>query len=196
MDKDLIKFVDATEVHVELIYNWRNQPFIREVMYDSEPIKWENHLNWFQNILTNEQKVVKILYYKEIPYGLANFQMTDASANVGEWGFYIGEQQAPKGMGTVLAYEMLEFLFKELNVRKVCAKVIDYNEVSLHFHKKVGFIQEGVLRKHILKNERYCDVHVFSIFKEEWLKRKIALEKIYINDESKMGRSRKEVYAT
>lgn len=180
LDKQLIKLINATEEHIKLIYNWRNQQFIREVMYNSELIKWENHLNWFHSVLTNNQKYLKILYYNNIPYGLANFQMTNANANVGEWGFYIGEKESPKGMGTVLAYKMLEFLFEELNVRKVCAEVIDFNETSLHFHKKVGFIQEGVLRKHILKNNRYSDVYVFSIFKEEWLKRKIELEKMFV----------------
>lgn len=179
MEKHLIEFIDASNVHLELIYRWRNQEFIRKVMYNSDPLKWNNHVKWFNSFLQNEQKYLKILYYGGVPYGLANFQVTDVNANVGTWGFYIGDERAPKGMGTILAYKMLEYLFEKLNIRKVCAEVIDYNEISLHFHKKIGFVQEGILRKHILKNGNYCDVYIFSIFKEEWLKRKSELEKIF-----------------
>ena len=179
MEKHLVKFVDATEEHLQLIYNWRNQQFIRELMFNSDILEWENHAKWFRGVLKDEQKYVKILYYNDVPYGLANFQMTDSLSNVGEWGFYIGEQKAPKGMGTVLAYKMLEFLFEQLNIRKVCAQVIDYNEVSLHFHKKIGFSNEGMLRKHIIKNGKYYDIYIFSIFKDEWLNKKNELENLF-----------------
>ena len=171
-----IKFVDVSTEHIELIYHWRNEPFIREVMYNSEIIQWENHQQWFQKALNDEKKVMKILYYDNSPYGFANFHYTNVKANSGEWGFYIGNPYAPKGMGKLLAYEMLNFLFNEFKVRKVCAEVIDFNEKSLRFHEKVGFKKEGVLRKHILKNECYCDIHLFSIFYDEWTSCKLILE--------------------
>lgn len=182
MQKHLIQFVDATEEHTELIYTWRNKESIRKVMYNSEPLQWEKHVNWFQNALLNDQIYIKILYYDNVPYGVANFRIIDAESKTGEWGFYIGEKEAPKGIGTVLAYSILQFLFEEVMIRKVCAEVIDYNERSLHFHKKVGFTQDGLLRKHILKNGEYCDIYLFSIFKDEWLKMKSELEKILFTE--------------
>lgn len=177
MHKEKLKLVNLTQNHKELIFNWRNEPFIRSVMFNSEIIKWENHLKWFNSLAQNENQFVKILSYDNVPYGVANFSIADLNNSVGEWGFYIGEKDAPKGMGKALAYMMLNFLFDELNIRKVCAEVIDYNEVSLKFHEKVGFKSEGILRKQIYKNDRYCDVHLFSIFKEEWVVTRKLIEK-------------------
>ena len=174
-----MKLVDVAEEHIELIFKWRNKSFIRAVMYNSEPIVWENHVAWFQSVLESDTKYLKILYYNQIPYGVANFALKDLESNVGEWGFYIGEQNAPKGMGTALAYKMLGFLFEEANVRKVCAEVIDFNERSIHFHGKVGFQQDGVLRKHIFKNNHYCDIYLFSYFQDEWREKKQQLEKLF-----------------
>lgn len=181
MRRDFIKFVDATEEHIELIYNWRNQPFIREVMYNSDFIKWEDHVNWLRSVFQDEMKFIKVLYYKDVPYGIANFHLTNKVSGFGEWGFYIGDKNAPRGMGKVLAYSMLNFLFEEVKIRKVCADVLDFNRVSLNFHEKVGFKQDGILREHIYKNSRYCDVHLFSIFEEEWMNRKKFLEKELFN---------------
>ncbi|OCS89628.1 UDP-4-amino-4,6-dideoxy-N-acetyl-beta-L-altrosamine N-acetyltransferase [Caryophanon latum] len=180
--KQQVEFVDATKEHMQLIYKWRNQLFIREVMYNSEHLQWEYHIKWFENNLIDDQVYMKILYYEGMPYGLANFRLTDNQSNLGEWGFYIGVKEAPKGMGMLLGYYMLQFLFEEVMIRKVCAEVIDYNERSLHFHKKVGFTQDGLLRKHILKNGEYCDIYLFSIFKDEWLKMKSELEKMLFTE--------------
>lgn len=171
-----MKLKDVTEEHLKIIFKWRNEKSIREVMYNSDQILWENHLEWFQSILKNSRKYQKIFYYNEIPYGIANFTLNDCEASVGEWGFYIGERKAPKGLGTGLAYKMLEFLFEDLKIRKICAEVIDFNERSIYFHKKVGFKQEGILRKQILKNNEYRDIHLFGYFSEDWGKNKEILE--------------------
>ena len=85
-----------------------------------------------------------------------------------DWGFYIGEQTAPKGLGTVLGYKALEYIFEQLKMRKVCAEVLDYNEASIHFHKKLGFIEEGRLQEHVFKDGAYHDVILMGMFAENW----------------------------
>lgn len=181
MNKDSINFRDVTSEHIEIIYNWRNELSIRKVMYNSDFLKWEEHINWFESLLKDDSRFMKILYYEDIPYGIANFYYSDCKANVGNWGFYIGDKNAPKGMGKVLAYAMLEFLFYELNVRKVSGEVLEFNSISINFHEKIGFTKEGVLRKHILKNEQFYDVYLYSIFKNEWEEKKVDVEKIFVN---------------
>lgn len=176
MNRELVKLVNVTEEHKQMIYNWRNQNHIRKVMYHSDFISWESHSTWIKNILKEENRILKVLYYNQIPYGIANFYKLDEKASVGEWGFYIGEKSAPKGMGKLLAYSMLNFLFEEQGIRKVCAEVIEFNDISLNFHKKIGFTLDGVLRQHILKEARYQDVYLFSIFYDEWLKQRLQLE--------------------
>ena len=181
MQKHHIKFVDASKEHMELIYHWRNDSFIRNVMYNSEVIKWEKHVQWFQSAIKDETRFIKILYYKNTPCGVANFKITNKDFNIGEWGFYIGEKNAPKGIGKILAYKMLSYLFEDLKIRKVCAEVLDYNEVSLNFHLKVGFQQEGILREQIIKNNKYCDVYLFGFLSKEWSDKKKELEKGLFN---------------
>lgn len=167
LDLTLCSLQEINPNYVQLVLNWRNQKHIREMMFNSEIIQLEEHKNWIAS-LDNDYKMAKVFCYDGLPMGVVNFTYLNSEANIGEWGFYIGNIKAPRGMGTLLGYTAINFLFNDLNIRKLCAEVLSFNKVSLNFHRKLGFTEDGVLRKHVLKNENFCDVHVFSVFKNEW----------------------------
>lgn len=48
-------------------------------------------------------------------------------------------------------------------------KWIDFNERSLRMHRKLGFREEGRLRKIDFKNGEYHDRVMFGLLREEWL---------------------------
>lgn len=181
MIRNNLKLKDLAEEHLELVFNWRNETFIRNVMFDSNLIKWENHIKWFNTVRQANNKICKVFYYDEIPLGVANFQFTDALRNSGEWGFYLGERDTPKGMGKALAYTMLNFLFEEIGIEEVRAKVLDYNEVSLKFHEKVGFKQEDILKGDIYKDNKLYDIYTYRLLEEEWLQARKILEQELFN---------------
>lgn len=54
-----------------------------------------------------------------------------------------------------------------LGLRRLEAKVYEYNVLSMNSLKRHGFRQEGVLRKAGYQDGRYWDVVVFGILKEE-----------------------------
>ena len=172
-----LELIDVNPSHIDLLYNWRNQDHIREVMFDSREIAYYNHKKWFSSVLENENVYYKVLTVDHVPYGVANFHYTNKNDRIGYWGFYIGEVKAPKGMGTILCTKMLDFLFWELNVHKVCAEVLAFNERSLGFHEKMGFKKEGILKEHTFKDNKYIDVHLYGIFKSEWTLKKSLLNK-------------------
>lgn len=166
---------DLKDINTEdsnLILRWRNQLNIRAVMKNSDVLGKEEHEKWLKKVINSDNYKIKIFYFNNVAYGLGNFKLLTPSKEIGEWGFYIGESTATKGMGTALGYTFLNYIFDELKIRKVCAEVFDYNEISLYFHQKLGFKQDEILREHIFKNGRYCDVHLFSIFREEWLEKR------------------------
>ncbi|OLN24028.1 UDP-4-amino-4,6-dideoxy-N-acetyl-beta-L-altrosamine N-acetyltransferase [Domibacillus antri] len=159
---------DIEEKDLKRILEWRNQEWIRRVMYHSEEISMEQHLSWFKNLQSSETAVTKLFYYDGIPYGVLNVNNIHSQHSRCEWGFYIGEQNTPKGMGTILGFTALHYIFNELNIRKLCAEVIGSNQKSRAFHEKMGFSGEGILRKHIIKDEKEEDVFLYGMFQYEW----------------------------
>ena len=54
-----------------------------------------------------------------------------------------------------------------LGLRRIEAKVYEYNALSANSLRRNGFHQEGVLRKAGYQDGRYWDVFVFGILKDE-----------------------------
>ena len=53
-------------------------------------------------------------------------------------------------------------------MRKICAQVIESNQISQKFHEKLGFKLDGILRRHIKRDSHYENIYVYSLFIEEW----------------------------
>ncbi|RLZ08027.1 GNAT family N-acetyltransferase [Faecalibacter macacae] len=87
------------------------------------------------------------------------------------------------GVNTHCKYLILNYAFENLSIERVELNADLRNERSIAAMKKIGFQQEGILRKHTYLPDGFKrDTIVFSILKEEWENEvKIVLErKIFI----------------
>jgi len=169
---------DIKESNLKQILDWRNQESIRQVMYNSDIILMDQHVQWFKRLQKSETAISKIFYYDQVPYGVLNINQIDRINNKCEWGFYIGANNAPKGMGTILGFTSLNYIFNELLIRKLSAEVLNINKKSATFHQKLGFIQEGLLRKHIIKDGTYIDILLYGLLKEEWEEHSVNIQRM------------------
>ena len=46
------------------------------------------------------------------------------------------------------------------------------NKKVIKMHKKFGFIEEGILRESVFKNNQYYNIHYISMLKSEWANNK------------------------
>lgn len=153
---------------------WRNSDRIRVTMFTDHVITPEEHRKWFED-MDNSDKVYFIFELDCIPVGLSNFTEIDWLNNRCFWGFYIGETEVPRGTGLLMGYLSMEYAFEQFKIRKVCSHVLAGNKVSLNYHKKLGFSEEGLFKQHIKKNDRYEDVIYLALFNDDWLKNKTIL---------------------
>lgn len=75
-----------------------------------------------------------------------------------------------RGYGKKALQHSLQYCFDELGMNKVSTFSFDFNDKWLAIVQDAGFVQEGCLRQHALKNGDYCDKLLFSILKEEYEK--------------------------
>lgn len=100
------------------------------------------------------------------PVGHINFKI-DPASSVAEWGFYI-RPGAERGTGRRMGSAALDFAFHDQKLHKVVGQVLDYNVASKKMHCSLGFTQEGVLREHVLIENRRCDLFCYGILAYEW----------------------------
>ncbi len=160
--------VDLQENHRDLLFKWRNQKHIRINMYHDQIISPQAHNLWFDRALASNGIIGKIMVWKDTPLGFVNFTNFDPVNNRCEWGFYIGEPKAPKGAGKIMGILALDYIFHVQHIRKLCAEVLSVNHKSLQYHQRLGFVEEGRLKEHLLRNNGYIDVIVYALFPQKW----------------------------
>ncbi len=169
---------------LELVLRWRNSDHIRKFMYKDNIISFDEHQAWYDRIEMDKTKIYLIFSYKDQPAGLIYFtEINDVDSNC-IWGFYLGEHDIPKGSGTVMGYLAMKYIFEQKGIRKVSGEVLGFNEPSRKFFARLGFTEEGIKRKHILRDDKYIDVYLFSLLANEWSEKyKDELENMFSSNE-------------
>src|SRR5262249_43351780 len=78
------------------------------------------------------------------------------------------EDSAGHGGGIVATALLLDWLFQSLPLRKVYHEVYGYNAGVVGMCRKLGMVEEGVLRGDRYWNGAYWDLHVFALYREAW----------------------------
>ncbi len=85
-----------------------------------------------------------------------------------ELGYWLGADSWGRGFATEAGDAMLDFGFRELEVLRIYAQVLEGNAASCHVLDKLGMLEEGVRRSHIRKGRRLCDVTLYGMLRDEW----------------------------
>lgn len=85
---------------------------------------------------------------------------------IGEYGIMMGDKPSwGKGYGREATLLVIDFCFSEaVGLRKIMLGVVQENVAAVQLYKKVGFVVEGVYKKHAFHEEKWCDVIRMSIF--------------------------------
>ena len=98
------------------------------------------------------------------------FQLRELEPGFGtaEWGFAIGSAYWGTGVFQDGADLMIDFAFETVGVHRLEARAAVKNGRGNGALKKVGAVQEGLLRKSFLKNGEYLDQALWTILNDEW----------------------------
>lgn len=91
----------------------------------------------------------------------------------GTVGIFIGQEEyLGRGYGTDAMTVLVDFLFNETNLNKLCLNVFSFNERAIKSYKKCGFVVEGTLRQQLFRFGRYHDELRMGLLRSEWEARK------------------------
>jgi L-amino acid N-acyltransferase len=82
--------------------------------------------------------------------------------NTAEISVYVDKKEQGQGIGNRLMARIIEFARKN-KLHVVIARIAGENEISVHLHKKYGFIYVGSLKEVGYKFDRYIDVHLMQL---------------------------------
>ncbi|MEY4096136.1 MAG: hypothetical protein RLZZ53_3335 [Acidobacteriota bacterium] len=115
-----------------------------------------------------------------VPHGMTTaiglFQLRQLEPGFGtaEWGFAIGSAFWGTGMFKDGAELVVNFAVETIGVLRLEARAAVANGRGNGALRKLGAVQEGVLRRSFLKNGQFLDQMLWSILGDEWRKAKSA----------------------
>ena len=169
---------------LDLVLKWRNSPEIRKVMFSDHVISLAEHQRWFAGTQRNrDQSRHWIFECNGNPLGQVNITQIDKENRRCYCGFFIGAVDAPPGSGSVMGFLVLEKLFETMDMNKLCSEVLATNTVSINYHKKLGFVEEGYFKEHVIKQSSLEDIVCLAYFLNAWHQRKSILFDRLFGDE-------------
>jgi ribosomal-protein-alanine N-acetyltransferase len=100
--------------------------------------------------------------------GIFQVRALTSDIRTAEWGFAIGSGFWGSGLFVEGARLVLGFAFDQLGVHRLEARCSVENGRGNGALRKVGAVQEGVLRQSFLKDGRYHDQALYSILAADW----------------------------
>ena len=104
--------------------------------------------------------------------GLFQIRSLEPGFGSAEWGFALGSTYWGSGVFAESAALVLDFVFEIMQVHRVEARAAVRNGRGNGALRKIGAVQEGVLRRAFLRNGEYLDQVLWSIVSEDWIQAK------------------------
>ena len=97
-------------------------------MINQKIISYSTHKSWYEALKKNKRQKVLIIYFNNLPIGLATIKEIDKVNKTCTWGFYIGEKSF-RYLGLLVEIKLIDIMFNSRNhnysTTNTIAKIIE-----------------------------------------------------------------------
>lgn len=131
---------------MELVFNWSNDALTRANSYNSEPILFETHKQWFESKLKAVDSYLFIAQRGQVPVGLVRYDIKSDHAVVG---ILLDEKHRGKGYAVDMLRDSARIYFKS-GTLPIQAYIKEGNLASVKSFQKAGyqFLKKETVQQH------------------------------------------------
>lgn len=158
-------FQSLQKEQLELVWQWRNSPRIKQNMHNYAPVKWDEHCAWFEKLQKDPSRQFYVFLQNQRPIGVLNF--SDMHTTRPEWGCYLGETNVWPGSGIILELAALDFAASQSQFSHLVAQVLSFNQAANKMHKVFEYEQVSMEKG----GQRNCldyDILHYSYELKQW----------------------------
>jgi diamine N-acetyltransferase len=151
---------------------WRNNTSLKKMaMMHPFPITEMVEKQWYEGIMNSRND--KVIYFTiclnpDKPIGFIHLNNISYINKNCYLGIVIGDPEVKsKGYGIDTMNTIISYAFNTLNLIKITVEVAEINKPAINLYNKLGFVEEGRLRKQFFNNGSYIDVIVLSLFRRD-----------------------------
>lgn len=149
----------------------RQNPDIFKFMFFGAISNGGDFLNWLETQEKITDRLTFAVYSKRIKKYVGMFSILNVDENHGraELGsIWYGVEAQRTEINSETTFTLLKYLFEELGYRRVEWKCDNENIRSKRAAERLGFVFEGVFRKHMIANGKNRDTAWYAIIDDDW----------------------------
>lgn len=164
----MIKIVPLTEDLLNYRVDLLNKQEISCYLNTSEVFTLEKTFGWYRHRDLNT-RFDCVFIENDTPVGMGGLSNISKQNRNAELYMYIDPLYQGKGLGKESLYELCKYGFERLNLSKIYLYTFSSNMRANKMYEKVGFVQEGFLRKHTMKNNELQDRCFYGLLKDDFV---------------------------
>jgi RimJ/RimL family protein N-acetyltransferase len=135
---------------------------------------FEKFVAWSHRQRTAGQCLCFVVTLRGTDTAIGVFQLRSLDADFGtsEWGCALAQEYWCSGLFIEAARLFIEFAFNVVGAHRLEARAALRNGRGNGALRKIGAVQEGVLRRSFLRNGEYLDQALWTILSDEWMQAK------------------------
>lgn len=170
-DKVRLRPVRASDAKITV--HWRNDPAVRDFALGYRfPVTVAMERKWYAKALAGDGKDAHFSIEDRSDnrlVGIVSLTQIDLVSRNACFGIVMGERNRQgRGLGGEATRLILEFGFDVLNLNRVYLQVPAYNARAKRLYRKLGFVKEGVMRRHVFMAGRYHDLEIMGLLAREF----------------------------
>ena len=163
-----LKLRQITVRDLDIMLKWRNSESVRRYMLTDHIITLKEHRKWYQRICKDECCEWLIAEFRNSPIGVISITDIKKKDGTCAWGMYIGENMRDLGIGVLMEIHAIDRMIEYHKIRKIWGDTLESNKRLILMHKRFGFKEEGVFKKHVCRGDKYEDVIRIALFAHNW----------------------------
>lgn len=158
----LVTLRPLAESDVDSIMTWVNRPEIvgNLAAFSGAAMTREQELDWCKRTIAGPDRVFSVFATDDDRYlGQVGVHQIHARSKVGRLGAVIAtKSEMGKGYGSAAITAVMDRAFGELGLHKLWLMVFRTNERGQRLYKRLGFVEEGILREEYFHEGAWHDM--------------------------------------
>lgn len=162
---------------LEILRQWRNRTEYRKYFREYREIGKDMQKKWYENYVLNDKSTIMFAVrdaQTESLIGCCGLcyinwvnRNADLSLYMGINGVYIDES----GQALEACQLLFDYGFGELGLEKIWTEIYEFDEQKYALYKKLGFSEDGRLRRQYFHDNKWWDSYILSLLSEEHRRR-------------------------
>ena len=134
----------ATVADMRFLFNLRNDPGVRAVSFNNNPVQWDKHRRWLLKTIANSSSCLFVVKVNRRRVGQVR---VDLHAGYGEISVSIAAASRRKGYAIISVDEVSRHIFKKYpKIKKIFAYIRPDNIASIKTFEMAGFSRQRIVK--------------------------------------------------